>query len=1377
MNIDEARKKWPMYSDLTDMQLADSIGRKYYPDMPVSEVANRLGMQEKAAPIENTSGFVDAAKSNVKNLITDPIKAVKANIASNKGMIGELVEDGKEIYENMNINPFSFEMSPMVGGGYGNEAPGYVPPPKNTGAWAGKSLPAEALKVATGKTDYNIEQHQLDFADRMVRVHEKSGDTESPEYRGWLKMSSDIRSDRKSRDEAEFSWETIKQGFEANPNIMVAELFNALWSDFYLMTTPLAYEKAAAVTMARTAKYGATVAKASSVAAGTTSAAVTGAALIAPISIFEQLNENDTVNESRVAKEMEFAALLSGGLGLVLGAPGTVGGPTSRAAGKIPDIAGKASSRTFRQGEKTLLLGDGNLPAPTPARIEAPVTGRVIDVDAGGNARMVTNNDPATNALERSADRVMAQSSQDTKALPAPEGREIIAPHERWGLEGKRIRRRWGLDVEARAVRPAEGVEIAQARITEAEAKAAEAQFQKTRVPSNLAEEELAIRQAVSETLMEPEKTVISRISMEDKRWLRKNFAGKNDEERLRYARDVYGKQGGKIDFDTAAWLAVGMVAGGIGAAISDDKIMGAVVGVGTGLTAVAAARVLPKVARAAWKASKEVPDTKIRVDHFMDDADTMLMRGKRESWAFNQHVKAIVKDPARRVAMTHGTENPNIKVSPEERAVMQQGSMLMANAHKMAKEYGVIEGHLENFMPHMWVTRGKSGSEILDIIREQRRGAGKSPHTMHNKPRLLDLYQDGLDAGLTPVTLDYPDLVKLYLDSVTRAVSNKKLIMALQKAKSTEGTPLIMDTNVNVMDDILRRRKSFERESADRAGMSEMEREMTPRKTSLHPQEGKVVAPPKDYVHLDHPQFRGKAVHPDIAPSLQFTFDASNPSAFMQGLYAVNFVMKRSKVQLSFFHLNALLESSIFAGVAYGLSDEKNAKTAMAAGGLIAFGRRAGRAAARSGKFVKDMTPTAAGAAIGGAVAGAPGAVAGGIVGYLGKQLYHAVDVIRGKAKINGKEWRDLLRSGGIGDEIDESYVAGLTTGATEDAGVDMFYAAMNDMQRFADEALPGSGKAVEGLKKLNKLNDYIMWDSYMTGIKLIAFTQQMEVALLRNAKLHQRNPAKYPIRSREAIGKDVAEYVNDAFGGLNWRRIAEKTRTAIGRSAKLEAFKAGNRKKMQLGIFAPDWTLASQRVAIKAIPGVASSREIGAMHRAYMLRSAIYWATIANGLNYLYSGHFIWENEPKDADPNDSPRQASLKKLAAVSHVDMGDGRRMVASKQMAEPLQWASDPYKTGLSKMGGLPATLGQIVLNKQWLSPGGHAPPVWTDEESPFTKIPLHVAKAFTPIAGGQFLDQGAEGIYGLAGHPIYGTSDEEKERRKEERKSNRKSSR
>ncbi|MCZ6804231.1 MAG: hypothetical protein O7D86_09940 [Proteobacteria bacterium] len=385
--------------------------------------------------------------------------------------------------------------------------------------------------------------------------------------------------------------------------------------------------------------------------------------------------------------------------------------------------------------------------------------------------------------------------------------------------------------------------------------------------------------------------------------------------------------------------------------------------------------------------------------------------------------------------------------------------------------------------------------------------------------------------------------------------------------------------------------------------------------------------------------------VHPDIAPSLKFVFEASDPNVVTRSLLALNFGLKRSLVSMSAFHANALLESLIMSG----------------------------------------RSPTA-----------------------IPKAL-------------------EMLRQGKAGDVVDVALRAGLKIGTIEDVGPDVFYGALKDIQSIADSTLitrPVKYTA-QGVEKINRTIDNIMWDKIATGSKLAVFMKEYEKAILRNIKQHQNNPSKYRLKDKDILARDIAEFTNDAFDGLNWRRLAEGVNNKYGRDFAMAINSPSGRRVMQLLLFAPDWTIANIRILGKALPGLSRSPEQARLHRLYLARGALMFATVASGINYMFTGRPIWENE----DP---------------TKVDLGDGRKMVFSKQFVEPYHWLTEPGKTLLNKMGVLPKEGLTQALGKKYLNPG-YSPPMFprdatTGEEA--TARLQHAGSNLVPIFIQQIYEQG-----------------------------------
>ena len=721
------------------------------------------------------------------------------------------------------------------------------------------------------------------------------------------------------------------------------------------------------------------------------------------------------------------------------------------------------------------------------------------------------------------------------------------------------------------------------------------------------------------------------------------------DDELIRAADDImfFKNQAGKAK--VGALVGTGAVA--TGAAIGyglEGKIEDALAGAVIGLTGVAGARLLTRIGKGAFTVTKNLArkDNRIRISNIADEAEGFIAAGQRATTQVKQAIKAVVPKAERREAISHWLEgDTGIKLSTEELMTAKKVKKFFEEYGKIGQQEKVLEGLLEDYVPHFWRQGTKSKSAIIDAIQGKGTGGGRSVKTMHSKQRTIPTLREGIEAGLVPATLDIAEMTKMYGDALNRAIANKKMIAALRNEISPDGDALIL--------------------AADKA--------------------------PSSYKSIDHKQLAGVKVHPDIEPSMRFLFDATDPSSVMRGILAVNFAAKRGLVSMSFFHANALVESMLFAGIIPRLK-------------LL---RRTGK--------IKEPSLTATERAT------------------LSPKEQDMVLTARRTKNIPLK----LLMEGKAGDTIDIALKGGLKVGTIEDVGTDVFYATLKDVQTVADNLVPRfGGIPVKVYEKANRVVDNVMWDRIATGGKLAVFSKEFEKEIIRNAKRHKRNPNKYPLETPENIAADIAEYTNDAFGGLNWRRIAESIQNHWGRNIALEALSPTGRKVMQIAMFAPDWTIANVRILAKAFPGVARNKRIARLHQKYLLRGSIFFATVGDGINYMMSGHHLWENE----DP---------------TYVDMGDGRKMTFSKQFVEPYHWVTAPGKTGINKMGILPKWGLEQMLGVEYLSSKG-APKM----EGVGERL-AHTGKKFVPIFIQQIADQGPSGLAGFLGHPIYGKKEDE----------------
>lgn len=335
--------------------------------------------------------------------------------------------------------------------------------------------------------------------------------------------------------------------------------------------------------------------------------------------------------------------------------------------------------------------------------------------------------------------------------------------------------------------------------------------------------------------------------------------------------------------------------------------------------------------------------------------------------------------------------------------------------------------------------------------------------------------------------------------------------------------------------------------------------------------------------------------------------------------------------------------------------------------------------------------------------------------------------------------QYLKMLRRGGEGDIVDKALEHGLKFTfergrlADEDVG-GSFYSGLKTAQKGLDSLIPGLGLPLKGLTKLNHYADTFMWERLHAGMKLSIFAEKLEA--LQQAGVEEK-----------AAGKAAASFANDTFGGLNWRRIAEAAHTKWGRDIALSAYSPTGRRWLQLLLFAPDWTLSTTRAALKAfgqlagyekgtgVKGLINPKTVTDLHRQYLIRSALYYALVGDGINYTLSGHHIWDN--KD-----------------WSVIELGDGRTMQWSKHTMEPVHWITKGGQQALNKLGFIPKELANQALGSEYLSTHT-APPM----DKSLSGRAMHVLKSVEPIAGQQTFGTSAtpgSALSGALGVPIYG---------------------
>ena len=245
----------------------------------------------------------------------------------------------------------------------------------------------------------------------------------------------------------------------------------------------------------------------------------------------------------------------------------------------------------------------------------------------------------------------------------------------------------------------------------------------------------------------------------------------------------------------------------------------------------------------------------------------------------------------------------------------------------------------------------------------------------------------------------------------------------------------------------------------------------------------------------------------------------------------------------------------------------------------------------------------------------------------------------------------------------------------------------------------------------------DYVTWELLHDRFKLAVYLRQKE-------KLMKRGVFAGKLTEDQA-GKQAAKFANDAFGSLDWNDFTTKlyeyaadrpnTYRAKVANATAELLPVNKRRWLNLGLFAPDWTISNIRIVGRVgTLGYTVSKEFAkAVHRgdtkawkskegaelirswnmyaAYSARAGIYTSALWYGITTL----------------ND--QEASVDTLFDFwfgdnsGKVELGNGESMVISKQIAEPIHWVQHPMHTLANKGSIVPKTLLEALYNKQWFS--------------------------------------------------------------------------
>ena len=218
-----------------------------------------------------------------------------------------------------------------------------------------------------------------------------------------------------------------------------------------------------------------------------------------------------------------------------------------------------------------------------------------------------------------------------------------------------------------------------------------------------------------------------------------------------------------------------------------------------------------------------------------------------------------------------------------------------------------------------------------------------------------------------------------------------------------------------------------------------------------------------------------------------------------------------------------------------------------------------------------------------------------------ISNSTFNPVKIIKALNKGNYGIWKDIPLT-------KRALAAGMSTGGIPDVQRNIIETTLKGISK------KGIGKGLIPVRKFVNVWNKGLWDYYHTTLKLTAFEKLTADALKKSPSL--------PVK---AIEREVAQFVNDTFGGQSWDLLLK---TAKWQQA------------AHWLILAPDWTLSTVRQALSPWGIGATSaitkelrKELG---QNFWTKGMLIFYGGINLLNYSLTkaeygqGRYMWDNPP---------------------------------------------------------------------------------------------------------------------------------------------------
>jgi hypothetical protein len=321
-------------------------------------------------------------------------------------------------------------------------------------------------------------------------------------------------------------------------------------------------------------------------------------------------------------------------------------------------------------------------------------------------------------------------------------------------------------------------------------------------------------------------------------------------------------------------------------------------------------------------------------------------------------------------------------------------------------------------------------------------------------------------------------------------------------------------------------------------------------------------------------------------------------------------------------------------------------------------------------------------------------------------------------------------------------------------------------------DAFLPKLGRGGDIMMGAFNKIDTVTWEYLHDRFKLAVYLKQKEKML--DAGIEPK-----------LAGQKASEFANDAFGSLDWNNFSTRLYAYAAKHPNRLRSKAANRaaqlipvnkrRWLNLGLFAPDWTVSNIRIVYKmftGLPTAGKAKFFQMTHKgnwespeakaavkawnayaAYSFKAGMYTSAMWWALTSMFSDEEATMENLWDFWSGENS-----------GRLDLGNGETMVISKQIAEPIHWAQHPMHTFMNKTSVVPKTALELMFNKQWFSLKQGMPlgPRLVDEDGTQHYAKWILGKTI-PIVGKSVLDEDLDWqerfertFTGFFGFPQYG---------------------